>query len=132
LRPNTRPGQPAHPAFAPAAARVGADDRDSFNLASFRQNRAQAAILSFAMSLDVILSMDFIYCLRHDFGGTKPSQKNPIKVDILAHAMPSAARTREHQDWTLRTSRTLSRRPTANSITYGFDELDMLVLAVEG
>ena len=33
-----------------------------------------------------ILSMDFMYCLRHDFGGTKPSQKNPLKVDILAHA----------------------------------------------
>ena len=27
-----------------------------------------------------------MYCLRHDFGGTKPSQKNPLKVDILAHA----------------------------------------------
>ena len=27
-----------------------------------------------------------MYCLSHDFGGTKPSQKNPLKVDILAHA----------------------------------------------
>jgi hypothetical protein len=34
--------------------------------------------------------MDFMYCLRHDFGGTKPSQKNPLKVDILAHAYAQA------------------------------------------
>src|SRR5208282_1467311 len=52
---------------------------DQFDLASFRQNRAQAAILSFTRSPDVIMSIDFMYCLRHDFGGTKPSQKNPLK-----------------------------------------------------
>ena len=39
----------------------------------------QAAILSFARSPDVIMSIELMYCLRHDFGGTKPSQKNPLK-----------------------------------------------------
>jgi len=33
---------------------------DQFDLASFRQNRAQAAILSFAGSPDVIMSIDLI------------------------------------------------------------------------
>jgi hypothetical protein len=63
------------------ARRRGRPRPDSFDLASFRQNRAQAAILSFAKSPDIILSIDFMYLFRHDFGGTKPSQKNPLKVD---------------------------------------------------
>ena len=73
LRPNARPGQPAHPAFTPAAARVGADDRDSFDLASFRQNRAQAAILSFAIQMSYCL---WISCT---VSGTILAERSQVK-----------------------------------------------------
>ena len=39
-------------------------------------SRRKFETLSFA-KLCLILSIEFMYCLTDDFGGTKPSQKNP-------------------------------------------------------